>query len=124
MNAVLWVVQAVLALMYLSGGAYKLFTAKELAKQFRPPSPRGWQLLGVLEIVGVIFLIVPAAVNKMPVLTPLVAAVLAIETLTLAGLFARRSLTVSAENPLIWALAIGLLAAFVACGRFALATSA
>jgi uncharacterized membrane protein YphA (DoxX/SURF4 family) len=124
MNVVLWVVQAVLAAMYLAGGAYKLFNANELAKQFRPPSPRGWQALRVLEIVGAILLIVPAAVNEMPVLTTVAAAVLAVDTLALAVLFGRRSRKLSAENPFVWALAIGLLAAFVACGRFALSTSA
>jgi hypothetical protein len=34
MNILLWVLQAALALLYLAGGAYKMFSFDELAKQF------------------------------------------------------------------------------------------
>jgi hypothetical protein len=56
----------------------------------------------------------------MPGLTPLAAAVLAIETLALAALFSRYSLQIAVTNPMVWALVMGLLAAFVAYGRSAL----
>jgi uncharacterized membrane protein YphA (DoxX/SURF4 family) len=121
MNVLLWVLQAALALLYFAGGSYKVFSFDELAKQFRAISRGGWRALGVLEVVGAVLLIVPAALNWMPVLTPLAAAVLAVETLAVAGLFARKSLKLSAENPLIWAVVMGLLVAFVAYGRYALA---
>ena len=120
MNVVLWILQALLALLYLSGGAYKLFKFEELANQL-PALPHGaWRGLGALEIAGGILLIVPAATRWMPLLTPVAAAVLALETLALAGLYARYSLTLSASNPLVWSAVMGLLVAFVAYGRFAL----
>jgi hypothetical protein len=120
MNILLWVLQAVLALLYLAGGAYKVLGCKELTRQFSALSGNGWRALGVLEMLGAVLLIVPAAANWMPVLTPLAAGVLALETLALAGLYARYSLKLTAENPLVWAVVMGLLAAFVAYGRYTL----
>jgi hypothetical protein len=120
MNILLWVLQVALALLYLAGGAYKVFSFDELAKQFSALSRGGWRALGVLEMLGAVLLIVPAAANWMPVLTPLAAAVLALETLALAGLYARYSLKLTISNPLVFAVVMGLLAVFVACGRYAL----
>ena len=119
MNALLWVLQVALALLYLAGGAYKTFKFDELANQMRALPASGWRALGVLEMVGAVLLIVPAAARWMPVLTPLAAAALALETLALAGLYARYSLKLAATNPLIWAGVMGLLAAIVAYGRYA-----
>jgi DoxX-like protein len=119
MNVVLWVLQIALAFLYLSGGAYKVFKFDALANHMRALSRRGWRVLGALEMVGAVLLIVPAAVQWMPILTPLAAAVLAVETLGLAGLYARYSLKLAATNPLVWSAAMGLLAAFVAYGRYA-----
>jgi hypothetical protein len=120
MNVLLWIVQAALAVLYLAGGAYKAFQFDELAKQMDVLSRGGWGVLGVIEMLGAVLLIVPAAAKWMPVLTPIAAAILALETLAIAALYARYSLTLAATNPLVWALAMGLLAAFVAYGRYAL----
>ena len=78
-----------------------------------------WAALGVFEMVGAVLLIVPAAAQWMPVLTPLAAALLALETLGLAALYARYSLKLAATNPTVWAVVMGLLAAVVAYGRYA-----
>jgi uncharacterized membrane protein YphA (DoxX/SURF4 family) len=124
MNILLWILQAGLAFMYLSGGAYKLFKFEELANQMQLLPHAGWRLLGALEVVGGILLIIPAATKWMPSLTPLAAAVLALETLALAGLYASKSLKLAATNPLVWAAVMGLLVAFVAYGRYAISPSA
>lgn len=120
MNILLWVLQAVLALLYLSGGAFKIFSFDEVAQQWVALPRAGWTALGALEVVGAVLLVVPAALKWMPTLTPVAAAVLALETLTLAAFFARHSLQVAATNPMVWTLVMGLLAAFVAYGRFVL----
>jgi hypothetical protein len=120
MNILLWVLSFALALLYLSGGAYKAFQFDGLASQFRTLSRSGWRALGILEMLGAVLLVVPAATRRIPVLTPLAAAVLAVESLALAGLYARYSLELTAANPLVWSLGMGLLAAFVACGRYVL----
>ena len=124
MNVLFWVLQAALAFLYLTGGAYKTFKFEELAKQIDALPHGAWRALGVLEMLGAVLLIVPAATKWMPHLTPLTAALLALETLALAALYAQYSLKVAVSNPMVWAAVIGLLAAFVAYGRYALAPAA
>ncbi len=109
--------QVALALLYLAGGAYKTFSFDEVAKQMTALPRNGWAALGVIEMLGAVVLIVPAAAKWMPGLTPLAAAVLALETLVLAAVYARYSLKLAVTNPLVWAVGMGLLAAFVAYGR-------
>ena len=122
MNILLWVLQLALALLSLSGGAYKVFMFDELAKMPATGALArgGWGALGVFEMLCGVLLIVPAATNWMLVLTPLAAAALAVESLALAGLYARYSLELTATNPLVWVVMMGLMAAFVAYGRYAL----
>jgi hypothetical protein len=67
-----------------------------------------------------VLLVVPAAAKWRPVLTPLAAAALALESLALAALFAQYSLALTATNPLVYVIVAALIAAFVAYGRYAL----
>ena len=122
MNVLMWILQAVLALLSFAGGSYKLFQFDELAKVPATAAlPRGgWTALGVFEIVCAVLLIVPAATKWMPALTPFAAAALALESLALAAVFSRYSLKVAATNPLVWVVYMALLAAFVAYGRYSL----
>jgi hypothetical protein len=126
MNALLWIPQAALALLSLAGGAYKVFMFDELAKvRTTATLPRGaWRALGVFEMVCGVLLVVPAALNWMPELTPLAASALAVEMLALATMFARYSLRFAATNPFVWAAGTSLLAAVVAYGRYALQSPA
>ena len=126
MNALLWILQIALALLCLAGGAYKVFMFDQVANEmWYSALPRsGWGALGVFEMVCGILLIVPTAARWMPVLTPFAAAALAVETLALTGLYAKYSLKLTAANPLVWSLVMGLTAAFVAYGRYALRPSA
>ena len=122
MNILLWVVQVALALLSLAGGAYKVFSFDELAKMPATGalSRGGWSALGVFEMLCAVLLVVPPATKWIPVLTPLAAAALALESLALAGLYARYSLKLTATNPLVWVVVMALMAAFVAYGRYAL----
>lgn len=122
MNVLLWVIQAVLALQSFAGGAYKIFNFAEIAKMPAIAAlPRGaWTAMGAFEMLCAILLIVPAATKWMPSLTPLAAVALAVESLALAALYARYSLSLAATNPFVWVLVAALLAAFVAYGRYAL----
>jgi len=126
MNVLLWVVQLALALLCLTGGAYKIFMFDELANMPAAGTlPRGaWSALGAFEMVCGVLLVVPAAANWMPVLTPLAAGALALEGLALAALYARYSLELTATNPLVWVVAMGLMAAMVAYGRYSLGSRA
>ena len=109
-----------LALLCLAGGAYKLFQFDELAKVPATATlPRAaWGAIGVIELLCAVLLIVPAAVNWMPILTPLAAAVLALEALALSVNNARYSVQLALTNPLVWTLVMAVMAAFVAWGRY------
>src|SRR5579871_5068544 len=122
MNIVLWILQIALALFCFAGGQYKVFHFAELAKvpSSAALSRGGWGAIGVFEMLCAVLLVVPAAAKWMPVLTPSAAAALALESLALAVLFARYSLSLSATNPLIYVVVMGLVAAFVAYGRLTL----
>jgi DoxX-like family len=122
MNVLLWILQVALALFCFAGGQYKVFHFDELAKvpSSAALSRGGWGALGVFEMVCAILLIVPAATRWMSVLTPLAAAALALEALTLAVVFAQYSLALTATNPLIYVVVMALMAGFVAYGRLAL----
>lgn len=120
MNIVLWVLQAALALLYLAGGAYKVFAFDELASDMSV-LPRGvWSALGVIEMAGGVLLLGPAPRKWRSTLTSVAAAVLAVETTYLVGVYARYSLEWSAINPLPWAAVMALLVAVVAYGRYRL----
>jgi VIT1/CCC1 family predicted Fe2+/Mn2+ transporter len=119
MNTFLWVLQLVLAVMYLAGGAYKTFMFDELAGAMNALPRGGWGALGVVEMVGGLLLVVPWATGWMPHLTPLAAAVLTLETLGLAAFYASYSVAIAVTNPMAWALVMGLLAAAVTYGRYA-----
>lgn len=120
MNIVLWILQAVLALLCLAGGGFKVSNPDTPAELIPAIPIGGWRTLGVFEVAGAVLLIVPAALQWVPVLTPLAAVALAIETLVLAALYARRSLKLGADNPLVYAVPMFVLAVLVAGGRFAL----
>ncbi|NMO15427.1 DoxX family protein [Pyxidicoccus fallax] len=120
MNIVFWGFQAVLALLFLSGGAYKAFSFQQLASQFSEVPHGAWRALGILEMAGGVLLIVPAALKWMPHLTAHAAAVLAFETFALAALYARHSTKMTPENPMLWALVMGVMVTFVAYGRYVL----
>lgn len=122
MNILLWVVQIALALQTFAGGAYKAFMFDTVTAEpwFGALSRGGWAAVGLLEMLCAVLLVVPAATKWMPGLTPLGAAVLALESLALAVLYGRYSLQLTATNPLVYVIVGGLLAAFVAIGRYAL----
>lgn len=120
MNALLWTVQIGLALLAFAGGAYKASSPDPLATQFPAIRHGGWRALGVFEILAAVLLVVPTATGWMPFLTPLAGTGLALESFALAALYGRSSLKLTAANPFPWSIVMGLLAAFVAYGRFAL----
>jgi hypothetical protein len=117
MTYVLWIVQGLLALVFLFAGGMKLILPIEvMTEQMAMP---GWFLrfIGVAEVLGAIGLIFPGLLHIRPGLTPLAAAGLVIimigaTVLTLAGVG-----VASALIPLV----VGLLSAFVAYGRWWLA---
>jgi hypothetical protein len=123
MNIVLWVLQVALAFLCVAGGGFKAFNPTDPARQIPALPPGVWRAIGIFELLGAVLLIVPAATQWMPVLTPLAAAALAVENLALAALYARYSRKLVAANPLVYAVPMCLMAALVACGRYVLMTA-
>ena len=74
MNIALWIVQALLALLFsFAGGMKFVMSIEEMTKQIPLP---GWFLhfIGVCEVLGALGLIVPWLTRIRPGLTPLAAA--------------------------------------------------
>ena len=117
MNIALWIIQVLLALLFLFAGVMKLILPiEEMTKQMPMPG-LFLRFIGVCEVVGGLGLILPGLLRMRPALTPLAAAGLVIimigaVTITLTGM------PISAAG---FPLVVGLLSAFVAYGRWRLA---
>lgn len=117
-NYTLWLVQGVLALLFLYIGGIKLVLSLEmLTAQMPIPLPGLFvRFIGVAEVVGAIGLVLPGLVHVREELTPLAAAGLVIIMIGATVLTLLAGDVVLALIPLV----VGLLAAFVAYGRWQL----
>ena len=117
MTYALWIVQALLAALFLFAGGMKLvMPIAEMTKEVQMP---GWFLrfLGVAEVLGAFGLILPGLVRIRPGLTPLAAAGLVIIMIGATVV----TLSIGSVTMALIPLITGLLAAFVAYGRWRLA---
>ena len=119
MNYVLWIVQGLLALIFLFTGGTKLILPLEVLTEQFPLPGLFVRFIGVAEVLGAIGLILPGLLRIRPGLTPLAAAGLVIimigaTVLTLAGVVPGGGGAASALIPLV----LGLLSAFVVYGRW------
>ncbi|MEV7134076.1 DoxX family protein [Arthrobacter sp. NPDC093128] len=119
MNITLWIVTAVLALLFLAAGTMKIAQPKAKlaaagqgwAEDFSDGTVKG---IGSLEVLAALGLVLPALLNIATVLVPLAAAGLAVLMVGAAITHARRG-----EKPSVLINAIlGILAAGVAIARF------
>jgi uncharacterized membrane protein YphA (DoxX/SURF4 family) len=118
-NTALWIAQILLALAFGAAGFMKLTQPKSVAyerglKWVEDFSQGQINLIGLAEVLGAIGLILPWALNVLPVLTPVAAVGLMIVMLGAAYTHLRRGETpMIAINAVLFALAL-----FVAWGRF------
>ena len=122
MNVVLWIIQVLLALLFLFAGGTKLVMSIEAMRAMGSPNQillPGLliRFIGVCEVLGALGLILPGLFRIRPDLTPLAAAGLVIimigaTVVTVAG---------GDVAPALFPLVVGILAAFVAYGRWRLA---
>jgi DoxX-like family len=117
MNVALWIVQGLLAALFLFAGGAKLVLP--LDQMAGPVALPGWfmRFIGVAEVLGALGLVLPGLLRIRPGLTPLAAAGLVIimigaTVVTLVG----GMVAVALMN-----VVVALLAAFVAYGRWRLA---
>ena len=116
MNAALWIVQVLLALLFLFAGVMKLvMPIDEQTKQMEKP---GWFLrfIGVAEFLGGLGLVLPGLLKIKPGLTSLAAAGLVIIMIGATVI----SFVIGGFLAALMPLVVGLLAAFVAYGRWRL----
>lgn len=118
MNIVLWVIAIVLAVAFGAAGSMKATTPRqklaETMNWVEDFSDRTVKFIGVIEILGALGLVLPAALDIAPVLTPIAASGLALTMVLAALTHARRK-----EFPMIAVNAVlGGLALFVAIMRF------
>jgi hypothetical protein len=111
MNVVLWIVQVLLALLFLFAGGIKLLPIQ------LPPGPvefPGWfiRFIGLAEFLGGLGLILPWLLRIKPILTPLAA----VGLLSIMVGATAISLKIAASAAVMPAV-VGLLLLFVAYGR-------
>jgi hypothetical protein len=112
-NIAIWIVQVLLAALFLfAGGAKLVMSIAEMTKTF--PLPGAFlRFLGVAEIAGALGLILPSLLRIKPYLTPIAAGALVIimsgaTALTMAG---------GKIAPALMPLTVGVLAGLVAYAR-------
>jgi uncharacterized membrane protein YphA (DoxX/SURF4 family) len=121
MTYVLWIVQLLLALLFLFAGGTKLVLPPDvLAAMGSPnqiPLPGLFvRFIGVVEVLGALGLVLPGLLRIRPGLTPLAAAGLVVIMIGATALTLAGDGIATAIAPLV----VGLLAAFVAYGRWRL----
>ncbi len=115
MNRALWILQALLAAVFLLSGLLKLLVPVDQMQQQLPLPAALIYLIGSLETLGALGLLLPSLLRVRPDLTPLAAAGLA-ALMAGAALLTPTYFGEPAAGALL-PLALGLLAAFVAYGR-------
>ena len=119
MNILLWILQALAALLYGASGVMKVFMFDKISAEvpsFGALPREAWMALGILELACVAGLIVPGALHVKPALTAAAAAVLAIESLVFIWVHVQYRETGS----IVMSAVLGLLMAFIAYGRVVL----
>ncbi|MCU1381568.1 MAG: putative integral rane protein [Acidobacteria bacterium] len=113
-NVTLWIVQGLLAALFLFAGVMKLVLPIEaMAGPIALPG-LFLRFIGVVEVLGAGGLILPGLLRIHAELTPLAAAGLVIIMIGATVITAMGGASAAAVGPLV----IGLLAATVACGRW------
>jgi uncharacterized membrane protein YphA (DoxX/SURF4 family) len=116
MNKALWVVQVLLAVVFLFAGGVKLILpVEEMTKQMPLPG-LFLRFIAVAEVLGALGLILPGLLRIRPGLTPLAAAGLVIIMIGATVV----TLATGAIALALIPFAVGLLALFVAYGRWRL----
>lgn len=118
MNTTLWIIQGLLAAAFLGAGILKATTPKpkltEKMAWANDFTPNAIKLIGVVEILGALGLVLPGITDIAPILTPLAATGLAITMALAIAVHVRRK----ERAEIVPGLVLGVLAVFVAVGRF------
>jgi uncharacterized membrane protein YphA (DoxX/SURF4 family) len=119
MNIVLWILQGVLAAVFLHAGLTKITKPKEelvapLGEWVNSFSAPGVKLLGLVEVLGAVGLVAPPLAGIAPVLSPVAAVGIILIMFGAIVAHARES----AGSKIAMNVVLGVLAAVVVWGRF------
>ena len=120
MNSALWIVQGLLALVYLAAGGLKIVRPREQLVAsgnfdwMKDSSDTGVKAVGLVEILGALGVILPWLTGIASILTPIAA--IGLVAVQIGAL--REHLVRNERQPLPINLILLLLAVFVAVGRF------
>jgi len=115
-NALLWIVQILLAALYAGAGATKIFLLEKFSRSLASMgafSPGFWTAIAVFELLCAVGLVLPA-ITKDQRIASIAAAGLAVEGVLLAALHFRYG----EIWPMVFSLILSAIAAGVAVGRF------
>src|ERR687898_291918 len=112
-NRALWIVQGLLAALFLFAGGMKLITPVEVLSAMSPFPGEFIRFIGVCEVLGAVGLILPYALRVLPGLTALAAAGLVV---IMVGATVS-TLAIGGGLLALPTLLFGLLTALVAYGR-------
>jgi len=117
MDILLWVLQGLLAFVFLVSGLMKatqpIASLAEKIGDWVEAIPQATRLIGVVEVLGAIGVILPLAINILPILTPIAAIGLVLTMIGAIITHLKRK-----ETPqIIVNIVILAMAAFVAYGR-------
>ena len=116
MNIALWIIQSLLALLFLFAGVMKLILPiEEMTQQIALPG-LFLRFIGVCEVLGGLGLVLPWLLGIRPGLTPLAAAGLVIIMIGATATTIIIGQVVTSILPLV----VGILCLFVAYGRWRL----
>ena len=111
MDAVLWISQGVLALVFFVVGLWKLTGMPAFTEDLSPLMVR---LVGTAELLGAVGVVLPAITGILPWLTPVAAVAIVLEMIVAASLHLRNG----EYSRITINLILIALAGFVAYGRF------
>ena len=114
-NIFLWTVQGLLAALFLFAGSMKLITALAALEQQAHMSGVFLRFIGVCEVLGALGLVLPGLTRIRPSLTRLAAAGLAVIMVGATWVTVAMNGVAMAVMPFV----VGMFAAIVAGGRFA-----
>ena len=120
MNIALWIVQGLLAAVYLAAGLMKVVRSREQMvasgsfEWAKDMSDGAVKAIGAVEVLGALGLVLPELTGIAPVLTPIAAVGLVVVQVVAA----RVHLRLGERKSLPVNVILLLLAAFVAIGRF------
>ncbi len=112
-HVTLWVLQGILAALYLFAGGFKLALPLAALAKVSPLPPLFLKFIGACEVTGALGLILPGIFKVRTYLTPLAAAGLVVI------MIGATTVTVATQGvaPAVFPLVVGILAASVAYGR-------